>query len=104
MAYVLSSVPPHETHNRITTYGIRVDDAVYYWEELGRFWIEEKYNNRVVSIELGRFPNRVTIPLGKVKEDELEEILAEVLLGEKPPLTSFEKASKWLSEKIPLEG
>lgn len=102
-AYVISSVPPQEAQLKITTYGIRFDDTLYYWEELGRFWDEERYNQRVIQIELGRFPNRITLVVGQEDEAEVKDILAEVLLYEKPPLTSIEKGAKWLSDKIPLE-
>lgn len=103
LVYVLSSVPPQESKIAITTYGIRFDDQLFYWEELGRFWLDERNEQPVINIELGRFPHRVTLLYHQEDETNLVEILSEVLLQERPPLTSYEKASKWLSEKIPLE-
>jgi hypothetical protein len=103
LAYVLSSVPPHKTDISITTYGIRFDGQIYYWEELGRFWLDEKQDKDVFNIELGRFPHRITLVYDKKDEATIVEVLSEVLLFEQPPLTSYEKASKWLSEKIPLD-
>lgn len=103
LAYVLSSVPPEESQISITSYGIRFDDTIYYWEELGRFWFDEKQDNDVINIELGRFPHRITLVYDRKDEETIVSVLSEVLLMERPPLTSYEKASKWLGEKIPLE-
>jgi hypothetical protein len=103
LAYVLSSVPPHDTLISITSYGIRFDNQIYHWEELGRFWLDEKQDKDVINIELGRFPHRITLLYNRDDEQTIVEVLAEVLLNEIPPLTSYEKASKWLGEKIPLE-
>ncbi|MDH5533553.1 MAG: hypothetical protein OEX81_03955 [Candidatus Pacebacteria bacterium] len=103
IAYVLSSVPPHDSLIKITSYGIRFDDQMYYWEELGRFWKDEKQDKDVINIELGRFPNRITLLYNKADEQTIIDVLSEVLLNEQPPLTSYEKASRWLAEKIPLE-
>jgi hypothetical protein len=103
LAYVLSSVPPHKTDILITTYGVRFDEQLYHWQELGRFWIDQRQGQDVVNIELGRFPHRITLVFDKKDEQTIVGVLSEVLLFEKPPLTSYEKASKWLAEKIPLE-
>ena len=103
IAYVLSSVPPQESNIVITRYGIRVEDAIYYWEELGRFWNDENQSNDVINIELGRFPHRITLLYDKKDEEKSVGVLSEVLLMQRPPLTSYEKASRWLAEKIPLE-
>lgn len=103
MAYVLSAVPPELVINRVTTYGIRTDDTLYYWEELGRFWFTEKYHQRLVHIEVARFPNVLTLVLSDQDEGELAEALGLVLLNEKPPLGAFDKAAQWLQEKIPLD-
>ncbi|MBW7944612.1 hypothetical protein H3C70_04415 [Patescibacteria group bacterium] len=103
MAYVLSAVPPEMVINRVTTYGIRTDDTLYYWEELGRFWFSEKYHQKLVHIEVARFPNVLTLVLGDQDGNELAEALSLVLLNEKPPLGAFDKAAQWLQEKIPLD-
>jgi hypothetical protein len=103
LAYVLSAIPPEMVVNKITTYGIRTDNAMYYWEECGRFWYTSKYNQRLLHIEVGRFPNHLTLLLGDIKEDEMTELLSEVLLQEQPVPSALEKAAAWLEEKIPLD-
>jgi hypothetical protein len=103
LAYVLSSVPPHEVKIEITTYGIEIEDLVYYWEEMGRFWVDKKYNQELLTIEVARFPGRIILLFDKDQKEELKELLSEVLLEEKPAETFYDKASKWIQEKIPLE-
>lgn len=103
LIYVLYTIPPQMITNKITTYGVRIEGALYYWEELGRFWFETKHKQRLLLIETVRFPGRITLLLGDQNEKTLKLVLAEVLLNKKPPLTSFEKAAKWLSKKVPLD-
>lgn len=103
LTYVMNSIEPGDVVHKLTTYGIRVEDELYYWEELGRFWIKEKFDQPVLYIEVGRFPSRLTILLGKISKEDMTLILDEVLLNEEPPPTSYEKAAKWLHEKIPID-
>lgn len=103
LVYVLFTIPPQQVTNKISTYGIRIENVLYYWEELGRFWFEDKYNQKILYVETARFPGRITLLLGKQNEEDLKNILSEVLLNKKPDLTFFEKAGQWLSKKVPLE-
>lgn len=103
LIYVLFSIPPQQTTNKISTYGIRIENVLYYWEELGRFWFDEKYGQKLLQIETVRFPGRIALLLGKQKEENLKAILSEVLLNKKPELTFFEKTSNWLAKKVPLD-
>lgn len=103
LAYVLAVVPPDTIRLRITTYGIRSDNQIFYWDELGRFWFSEKFGQKLVNIEVNRFPFRLGLLLNDQPEETLREILSEVLLEEKPPATGFDRAAEWLQHKIPLE-
>lgn len=103
LAYVLYSIPPDKITNKITTYGLRQEENLYYWEELGRFWFEKKYADDLLHIEVARFPNRITLLLGDQSRESVREILSEVLLEQKPPDTFIDKSAKWLQEKVPLE-
>jgi len=101
--YVLAVVPPPEVSHRITTFGINVEGNLYYWEELGRFWFDTKHDSTLLMIETIRFPGKLILVLPKDKKEVVSEILSEVLLQQKPPLSSFEKIAKWIQEKFPLE-
>ncbi len=103
LGYVMSTIPPHVITNKITSYGIRSEDNLYYWDELGRFWFDDKNGEKVLHVEVGRFPHRLALLLGQTTEEELSEIISEVLLQQKPTLTSTEKFAEWLKKKVPLD-
>jgi len=106
LVYVTAMIPPQEVKVKLTNYGFYIDKEAYAWYEMGRFWFEKKQEQDVLQIELGRFPNRLSLVLvGKdtPTKEELKVVLSEVLLNEKPKPSNFEKVSHWLSDKIPLE-
>ena len=104
LAYVLSTIPPHQVRCKITTYGVRLENQLYYWEELGRYWFDEKYGQDMVVIEVSRFPNRLTLMLGdQVSRKKIADVLSEVLLKQKPEPNIYDKVAKWLQEKVPLD-
>jgi len=103
LVYVLSVVPPQDVNFKITTWGIKVEKTLYYWEELGRYWFTKKHNENILNIECARFPNRLTILLGSQDQEMIKKVLSEVLLNQKPEPTLYEKAANWLQEKIPLD-
>lgn len=103
LTYVLSTIPPTQVANQITTYGIRQDKTIYYWEEMGRFWFDKKYGQPILHIEIFRFPNRLTLLFDPDDQDELKNLLSEVLLNQKPEPTLYEKGAAWLEKNIPLD-
>lgn len=103
LAYVLSAVPPINVTNKITTWGIRIDKEIYYWEELGRFWFTDKFKQKLLNVETARFPGRITLLLSDKTESAITDILSQVLIKQKPEPTSFDKAADWLQKKIPID-
>lgn len=106
LVYVTAMIPPQNVSVKLTNYGFYIDKEAYAWYEMGRFWFEKKQGFDTLQIELGRFPNRLSLVLLEgvtPSKENLELVLSEVLLKEKPKPTAFEKASLWLSDKIPLE-
>lgn len=101
--YIMNTIPPESVMHRISTYGIKSNGELYYWQELGRFWFETKQDTRILYVEVARFPNRLTLLLGNSSENDLRKILSEILLEERPPLTTVEKAADWLSKKFPID-
>ena len=103
LTYVLSTIPPTQVTNQITTYGIRQDKTLYYWEEMGRFWFDKKFGQPILHIEIFRFPNRLGLLFAPENQDELQSLLSEVLLNQKPEPTLYEKGAAWLEKNIPLD-
>jgi len=103
MVYVINSVPPEEIQYGITTYGVRIGEKLYYWDMMTRFWYGSKYDQKLLYIQIVEFPDRLTLVIGDAKQEILTSIFAELLLLEKPPLTTYEKIAKWLQDKFPLD-
>lgn len=106
LVYVTAVIPPHSIHYKLTNYGIYADNEAFSWYSMGRFWFAEQSGQRVMHIELYRFPSRLTFVLidGQTpREEDLKQVLSEVLLHETPKPTTYEKVAAWLQEKIPLE-
>lgn len=104
VSYVLASIPPDKTEHKLTSRGIRSADKLYRWRDLYRYWIEEKFGQKMISVQTRMlFPSQLVLMLGNVNEKKLKDILNEHLLHEEPEPTFLDKSSKWLSEKVPLE-
>lgn len=106
LVYVSAVIPPNTVHCKLTNYGLYLEKEAFAWYEMIRFWFDEKSGQEVVNIDLYRFPGRLTLVIDEDKTPsklDFNLIFSEVILKEKPELTTFEKAAKWLQEKIPLE-
>jgi hypothetical protein len=106
LVYVTAVIPPQDVKYKLTNYGIYIEKEAFAWLSMGRFWFDNKSNQRVLEIELYKFPGRLTFVLidGQTpREQDLEAVLSEILLKEKPELTTYEKVANWLKDKIPLE-
>lgn len=104
LAYVYSTIEPEEIDYEITNKGIKIHDQSYFWEEMGRFWFDEKMGKQILYVERPvAFPFRLVIPLGNQDPKKVSAFLAKYLLQEQPEKTWTEKAGVWLSEKVPLE-
>ena len=105
VSYVLATVEPENTPHRITTEGVTTGDKTYLWTEMREFYFTEKWGKKILNINTKlRFPGRLLILLGDASENKIkEEIGKYVSYRETPVLTWMDKASDWLSKKVPLE-
>ena len=104
VAYVLATVPPDKTSHEITTRGVITSGKVYKWEELRRFWFSNKWQETILHIETKlKFPGRLMMLLGEVKEERVKELMEKQVQYEEPEETFMDRSAKWLSDKVPLE-
>jgi hypothetical protein len=105
VTYVLATVPPTAIHHRLTNRGVRNMDKIWLWQQLGRYWWETKWGQPQLLIESPtQFPGRLTLLLGQGDKNAIDNICNKYLVHQKPEPTWFDKASKWLSDKVPLES
>ena len=104
--YVLSTVEPEEMEYKITNRGIIYAGQTYVFENISQFWFSEKYGQKAVNLELrgGGLVGRITILLGKGDQAKIKEILLKYLIEDEVKPNFLDNASKWLSEKVPLES
>lgn len=101
LVFVFNKVPPQTVKHKITNRGIVSGETQYPWEDFIRFWIEEKDGQKILYLDRIRPPYRLMMLINS--SDEIKKILLDYLPEEKPQPTFLEKASKWLTEKFPLE-
>jgi hypothetical protein len=105
LAYVLSSVPPPQVENKITTKGVVIENKRYDWNLLYRFWFSQRWGSEILNIETRlSFPRRLMLLLGKTDKNKVQKILEKYLILEKPQKTFIDKAGLWLQKKFPLES
>jgi hypothetical protein len=103
LIYVLSTVPPENIDHRITNLGIESGGHYYRWEELSEFWFEEQWG-QVMLILKPHIDSRTIVLLGDQDKNRVRELLSKhIPFREKPDKSWVDNASKWLTEKIPLE-
>lgn len=104
VSYVLGTIEPKLIEHKITNRGIVTEGRTYLWEELGRFWFNRNLGQDMVQIEapLG-FPRRLTLLLGETSRDQIKTILTKYLPLEEPEKLWLDRASDWLSRRVPLE-
>lgn len=104
ITYVMGKTPPTEAAHAITTRGVKTGDRKFFWGELIRFWFDEKWGKTILYIDTIRaFPRRLMLVVGAIPREKIKEVLLRHIPYDKPELTSVEKATRWLEEKIPLE-
>ena len=102
--YVWSTVSPQQVEYVITTRGIRTSGRLYSWGEMTRWWIEEKWRSRLLTVETpASWPKRLHLVLG-AEEPAVKEAMEKYVLMETPAETAMDRAGKWLAEKFPLQA
>ena len=104
LSYVLASQKPDSVVHQLTTYGIRTEGRLYEWRNLTSYWLKKQWGKELLVIRnQNSFPGIIMLV---VDPNSREAILAELnnhLEYIAPEDTFVERASRWLSEKIPLE-
>ena len=105
LAYVLNTVPPEVIPHKITTQGVVTAGHGYEWKQLKNFFFSEKWGAKILNVDtVNKFPGRLMLLLGTQDQNQTKEILSKYLLfKESAPITWLDRASSWLSAKVPLE-
>jgi hypothetical protein len=101
--YVMSTVPPEDVKHKITNLGIESIGHFYRWEELVEFWFDAQWGQTMMVLR-PLFGSRVIILLGDQQKETVQELVAKhIPFREQPEKSWVDNASRWITEKIPLE-
>lgn len=105
LSYVLAANKPEDAKHQITTKGIRTDGKLYEWETLTNFWLKKQWDSEIVICKTrAALPGVILMVLDPKKRDEIVKAVGDKIPLEKPTDSWVDKASKWLSDKVPLEN
>jgi len=104
VSYVLAAIPPGKVKHQLTNRGIRSADKLYRWGDMRRYWIEEKFGQKMIIVQTAMlFPGQLLLLLDEGNEKRVRKLFNERLPYDKPEPTFMDKSASWLSEKVPLE-
>ncbi|MFH1832862.1 MAG: hypothetical protein ABH816_01680 [Candidatus Levyibacteriota bacterium] len=105
VAFALAAVPPHDSHYKITSEGIRIEDHFFLWQELYDFYFKRRDSVDIIHIRTqAMIPGELVITLGDLDREHVKSILLPYLpYREVVRPTFMEKSGDWLSRNFPLE-
>ena len=111
ISYVLSTVRAEDVAHQITTYGIRYrGEKLFYWEQLGRFWVRNNRGHLELHVEAPtHFGNElILLPANDkspspVQVQDMIDVLSMYLMYEEPIPSQLDRWVMWLQDKFPLE-
>ena len=105
VSYALATVPPQTTTNKITTRGVYIDEKIYKWSQLNRFWFSQKWNSNIIHFETNlSFPHHLQLIMEKNKQEFLKKIVEKYILFDEPRKNFIDRSSAWLQKRVPLES
>ncbi len=103
--YAWNRLPADEGDFGLTNFGVKAFGKNYDWGMFTRWWKEEKRDSKVLVLELKQgWVNRLYLPIGEVKESDVDTVVRRFLVEDKPQETALDKAGKWFTAKFPLEN
>lgn len=106
VAYVLASVEPPKIEHKITEKGIWIGEGFYRFNELAQYWFEEHLGQKtLILFSPLKAPDRLSLVLSGISQEEVDKILREKLVFREKPLKTFvDSLSEWLKKKNPLSS
>ena len=104
LVYVLSSIAPEDVEHKITSRGVSFAGKSYFWGELTRFWITQRFGSELLVVETYRLPGRLEFVINPEDKEKIRQVLQDRLPYEEASPTFLDKAASWLSRRVPLEA
>lgn len=102
--YVLATVPPQKVTNKLTNRGVYFGELFYPWTDLATFWFASSLDSHAIFINtLLRFPRQISLIIDKKDQKKIKKIFVKRIALVKEEVRFIDKATTWLSTKLPLE-
>lgn len=108
---VLTRVKPETVHVQVTTYGIRYQDQLIFWDEISRYWIRDIHGFQQIHLEVPEkiFRQLILLPSNttsaiQVDIQDVAELVGRVVPYQEPLPSRFDNLVEWLEKKFPLES
>jgi hypothetical protein len=108
---VLAQVKPETVHIQLTTYGVRYQDQLIFWDEITRFWIRDIHGFEQVHLEVPEkiFRQLILLPSNQsspvqVGVNDIVELVGRVVPYQEPLPNRFDLWVQWIERKFPLES
>lgn len=101
----LGKVSPENIKYEISNHGVMVNDSIYYWDRLRRFFFFKKESSEVLAIDtvLG-FPGRIYLAIDSKDKDKIKELLVNYLhYLDAEPRTLFDDAYDKVVSKFSVD-
>ena len=79
-AQSLRKVSPEKVKYEISNHGVTIDDSIYYWDNLRRFFFLKKENSEILVIDtVVNFPGRIYLSIDINDKDKIKLLLEKYL-------------------------
>ena len=105
LSYVLATHRPDNVTHQITEAGIITDNKLYKWEELTQYWVTKQWDQEVIMVKTQKsIPGLLVMVLNSSHKTPILKAFEGKIVDEKPADSFVDRASRWLTDKIPLES
>jgi len=99
--YMLSTVEPQTIKYEITDLSINIAETKNDINMFGRYWFGKRFDSNLLILETFTIPGRLELVIHEKDIETITKVLNEYLIQEEVALDNIERASGWLSDKIP---
>lgn len=99
--YVLSTVSPENIEYKITTKGVKVAGTLTEWAKLFSFGFGTRMGSEVLVFKTSVIPGRMEIVINPEIKEQLTKEISSYIPFEEIPVTRFDKAVSWFSQRLP---
>lgn len=99
--YVLSTVEPEKIEYKITTKGVKIAGRLTTWNYMNSFWFTKKLDTPLLVIDVALIPGRIEMVIEDKDKEILKREISAFIPYEEIPNSGLDKATDWLSSKLP---